>query len=71
VYSYPQKLAVIVVYLAEVLGGELKAGDEAEEARLYRPEEIPWDDLAFESTSDALKDYVKKPECPARKSGNK
>jgi len=57
VYSYPQKLAVIVVYLAEVLGGELKAGDEADEARLYRPEEIPWDDLAFKSTSDALRDY--------------
>jgi hypothetical protein len=43
--------------MAEVLGGELKAGDEAEEARLYRPEEIPWDDLAFKSTSDALEDY--------------
>jgi ADP-ribose pyrophosphatase YjhB (NUDIX family) len=57
VYSYPQKLAVVVVYLAEALGGDLKAGDESKEVGLYRPEEIPWDDLAFQSTSDALKDY--------------
>ena len=57
VYSYSQKLAVVVVYLAEVLTGYLKAGDESSEARWYRPEEIPWDDLAFQSTSDALKDY--------------
>jgi ADP-ribose pyrophosphatase YjhB (NUDIX family) len=59
VYSYPQKLAVVVVYLVEALGGDLKAGDESEEVGLYRPEEIPWDDLAFQSTSDALRDYCK------------
>jgi 8-oxo-dGTP diphosphatase len=57
VYSYPQRLAVVVVYLAEAIGGNLEAGDESEEARLYSPEEIPWDDLAFQSTSDALTDY--------------
>lgn len=59
VYSYPRKLAVVVVYNAEVLGGHLEAGDESDEARLYRPEEIPWDHLAFESTSDALRDYCR------------
>ena len=59
VYSYPHKLAVVVVYVAEVVGGELKAGDESQEARLYRPEQIPWAELAFESTSDALRDYYR------------
>ena len=68
VYSYPRKLAVVVVYLADVLGGELKAGDESEEVRLYPPDEIPWDNLAFESTSDALREYVKRPGYAARKS---
>ncbi len=60
VYSYPAKLAVVVVYLAEALSGDLKAGDESDDVRLCLPDEIPWDELAFQSTSDALKDYCEK-----------
>ena len=57
VYSYPGVVVVIVAYLAEYLSGNLIAGDETEAVRLIRPREIPWDDLAFQSTIDALKDY--------------
>jgi ADP-ribose pyrophosphatase YjhB (NUDIX family) len=59
VYSYPRSPNVIVVYTAEVIGGELTAGDESVEARIFSPSEVPWDDLAFDSTKDALKDYIK------------
>ncbi len=58
VYSYPRSPNVIVVYAAEVIGGELAAADECAEARIFLPGEIPWDDLAFDSTRDALKDYI-------------
>lgn len=58
VYSYPGQLTVIIVYLVNVVGGQLKAKDEALEAATFSPEEIPWDDLAFESTGDALKEYL-------------
>ena len=59
VYSYPRSPNVIVVYTAEVIGGELAAADESLEARIFSRQEIPWDELAFDSTRDALRDYMK------------
>jgi len=59
VYSYPRSPNVIVVYTAEVVGGELAAADESLEARIFSRQEIPWDELGFDSTRDALRDYVK------------
>jgi ADP-ribose pyrophosphatase YjhB (NUDIX family) len=58
VYSYPRSPNVIVVYSAEVTGGELAAADESLDARLFTPRELPWHDLAFDSTKDALNDYI-------------
>jgi len=57
VYSYEGKTEVVVVYVAEHAAGDLIAGDETEEVRLCSLEEIPWGELAFQSTIDALKDY--------------
>jgi 8-oxo-dGTP diphosphatase len=59
VYSYPRSPNVIIVYVAEVVSGELAAGDESVEARVFMAEEIPWENLAFDSTRDALNDYIK------------
>jgi ADP-ribose pyrophosphatase YjhB (NUDIX family) len=61
-YSYPGRISVVVVYVGEPSGGELIVGDETEEVGLYSPESIPWNELAFQSTIDALKDYLKKRE---------
>jgi ADP-ribose pyrophosphatase YjhB (NUDIX family) len=58
VYSYPRSPNVIVVYTAQVIGGELAAADESVEARTFLPDEVPWHDLAFDSTREALIDYV-------------
>jgi len=57
VYSYPGHLVVVVTYMTEYLSGSLVLGDESLEVGLFSPEEIPWNDLAFPSTVDALKDY--------------
>lgn len=59
IYSYPRSPTIIVVYTAEVVGGELKAGDESVEAQAFAVSQIPWEELAFPSTRDALKDYVR------------
>jgi len=59
VYSYPRSPNVIVVYSAEVIGGTLTAADESVDARAFKHGEIPWDELAFDSTRDALRDYLK------------
>ena len=59
VYSYPRMPNIIVVYAAEVVGGELGAGDESLEAKAFSVSDIPWDGLAFTSTREALNDYIK------------
>ncbi len=58
VYSYSRSPTVIVVYAAHAIGGVLAAADESLEARTFSPDEIPWDEIAFESTRDALNDYI-------------
>ncbi len=58
VYSYPRSPNVIVVYAAEVIGGELSAGDESVEAGTFAASEIPWSELGFPSTKDALQEYI-------------
>jgi 8-oxo-dGTP diphosphatase len=59
VYSYTGRPVVVVVYVAEHLSGDLIVGDESMAMKLVSPEKIPWEDLAFPSTVDALRDYVK------------
>lgn len=58
VYSYQGRPIVVIVYVVRIVGGDLKAGDETLEARTFPADSIPWDDLAFPSTEDALRDYV-------------
>jgi 8-oxo-dGTP diphosphatase len=58
VYSYKGRPIVVIVYSVSVVGGDLKAGDETIEVRTFSPEEIPWEELAFPSTRDALRDYM-------------
>jgi len=58
IYSYPGRPLIIIVYSATIIGGELCTDDECLEARLFAPEDIPWTELAFRSTHDALRDYL-------------
>jgi ADP-ribose pyrophosphatase YjhB (NUDIX family) len=60
VYSYPGRPVVVVVYTAEVAGGVFAAADEALEGRVFAPHEVPWDELAFPSTWEALRDYIER-----------
>ena len=59
VYSYTGRVPVIIVFAATRIGGELAVDDEGLEAREFEPDEIPWDDLAFRSTREALREYFK------------
>ena len=59
-YSFPGSEVVVIVYAAEVIGGELDARDESLEVRTFPPEALPWDELAFESTRAALRDYLRR-----------
>lgn len=58
VYSYEDSGVVIIAYAAHVVGGELQAKDEALDAKIFHPTQIPWGDLGFRSAHDAIKDYL-------------
>jgi ADP-ribose pyrophosphatase YjhB (NUDIX family) len=60
VYSFTGQEVVVVVFAADVIGGTLEAREECLEVNAFSPETVPWDDLAFESTKLALKDYIRR-----------
>jgi ADP-ribose pyrophosphatase YjhB (NUDIX family) len=57
VYTYPAA-PVIIVYGARVMSGTLRPCVENDLLEWMTPAEIPWDELAFPSTRDALRDWV-------------
>jgi 8-oxo-dGTP diphosphatase len=57
IYSYGGRSPIVVVYAATWLGGELVVDDEGLEAKTFDAASIPWDELAFRSTREALNDY--------------
>ena len=58
IYSYAGRAPVIIVYAATKLSGELAVDDEGLEAREFDLDDIPWEELAFRSTREALRDYL-------------
>lgn len=71
-YSYPDSwfggAVVVVVFGSKIVGGDLHGSDDADEARLFHPTEIPWPDLAFRSSLAALEAWLrwKGIDCPPR-----
>lgn len=57
VYTRPGPGVVVIVYEADALG-EARAGHETSEVAWFGPRTIPWDELAFDSTTWALRDWV-------------
>ena len=57
VYSYTGRAPVIIVFAASILGGEVCCDDEGLEARWFHAHEIPWEELAFRSTLEALREH--------------
>jgi len=57
VYTYPGS-PVIVVYTARVIGGTLQTCDENDALEWVTPARVPWDALAFQSTREALREWV-------------
>lgn len=58
VYSYPGRAPVIIFYAATMIGGELACDDEGLEAQFFEPDRIPWPELAFHSTHEALQEFL-------------
>ena len=37
----------------------MTAADESTDAAIFAPKQVPWHELAFDSTKDALNDYIR------------
>lgn len=57
VYSYAGHPVVVVVFVGDVVRGIPSVGDEAIDVGLFSRDQIPWDELAFPSTRQALREY--------------
>jgi ADP-ribose pyrophosphatase YjhB (NUDIX family)/N-acetylglutamate synthase-like GNAT family acetyltransferase len=60
VYSFGKEpqTGVLILYSAHPVGGELRAGDDAQEVRTFAPTDMPPDDqIAFHTHLQALRDW--------------
>lgn len=58
-YSYEGQIPAIASFSARVVGGELAPLDETMDVKAFPKDALPWADIAFPSTKDALKDYLR------------
>ena len=58
IYSYAGRAPIIVVYAATAIGGTLCVDEESLETAEFDASAIPWDELAFRSTHEGLRDYL-------------
>ncbi len=59
VYTRAPHGIVAVVFRAELISGLPAAGDEALETAWFAPDAVPWQELAFETTTAALRDWLR------------
>jgi ADP-ribose pyrophosphatase YjhB (NUDIX family) len=59
VYTRPQAAVVVLAWEARVVGGHPTTSDETLEIRAFAADEIPWELLAFQTTTWALRDWIR------------
>jgi ADP-ribose pyrophosphatase YjhB (NUDIX family) len=57
-YSSVPAAVVVVAFESRIVGGAPAITRESLETRLFAPDAIPWPDIAFETSSRALRDWV-------------
>ena len=57
VYSRAEERVVLIVYAARTTD-RARTTEEATEVQAFDPQRLPWDELAFWSTHDALRDFL-------------
>jgi ADP-ribose pyrophosphatase YjhB (NUDIX family) len=56
--GWQERRGVLILYAAEPVGGSANAGDDVTEARWFTRDEVPWDELAFESTEEYVREWA-------------
>ena len=58
-YTYEDQVPAIAVFAARATGGEPTPLDETLDVKRFPRDELPWSEMAFPSTEQALKDYLR------------
>lgn len=56
--GWAERRGILLLYRAEPVGGHVAAGDDVSEVRWFSRAEIPWAELAFESTAQFLRAWA-------------
>ena len=59
VYTRPQAAVVVVCWEARIVGGRAQATSESLEVRTFDAANIPWPQIAFQTTAWALRDWIR------------
>ena len=59
VYTRPQAAVVVLAWEARVVGGQTRTSEESLEVVPFGADEIPWPLLAFQTTTWAVRDWVR------------
>ena len=57
VFNLPYVDQVYIMFRSRLLDLDFSAGEESQDVRLYREEDIPWDEIAFTTVKETLKFY--------------
>jgi 8-oxo-dGTP diphosphatase len=58
-YTYEGQVPAVAVFAARATGGEPTPLDETLDVKRFPRNELPWSEMAFPSTEQALKDYLR------------
>lgn len=56
--GWAERRGILLLYRAEAIGGALAAADDVSDARWFERGEVPWDELAFESTAEFVRAWT-------------
>lgn len=56
--GWKERRGILLLYRAVAIEGEVAGGDDVSEARWFGAEEIPWLELAFDSTRDLVRAWI-------------
>ncbi|MEX1295229.1 MAG: NUDIX domain-containing protein, partial [Candidatus Limnocylindrales bacterium] len=59
IYPQPRASVVIVVYRADIVGGEMVVTEETLEVQAFEIDELPWEGIGFNTSLWAVRDYVR------------
>ncbi len=56
--GWSQRRGILLLYRAMALEGEAVGGDDVSDARWFGADEIPWNELAFDSTTESVRAWI-------------